>query len=105
MTNRSPAPETAGVSHGTLDHYNRNAESFREGTRDHDVSQNIAALLDHIKASPPYTILDFGCGPGRDLKTFRQLGHVAIGLDGSPEFARMARDDSACEVWHLDFLA
>lgn len=31
----------------TLDHYNSVAEDFREGTRDHDVSQNIAALLRH----------------------------------------------------------
>ena len=29
----------------TIDHYNLNAESFWEGTRDHDVSQNINALL------------------------------------------------------------
>lgn len=29
------------------------------------------------------TILDFGCGPGRDLKAFAELGHVAIGLEGA----------------------
>jgi transposase len=29
----------------TLEHYNRRAEDFWEGTRDHDVSQNIKALL------------------------------------------------------------
>ncbi|MDB5808895.1 MAG: methyltransferase [Betaproteobacteria bacterium] len=93
------------ISGGTLEHYNENAESFREGTRDHDVSQNVAALLQHIEASSPYTVLDFGCGPGRDLQTFKRLGHVAIGLDGSAEFARMARVDSQCEVWQQDFLA
>src|SRR5205823_2730141 len=52
----------------TLEHYNRNAENFWEGTRDHDVSQNIEALLQHIEGEPPFTVLDFGCGPGRDLK-------------------------------------
>ena len=80
------------------------AEDFREGTRDHDVSQNIEALLRHIQAEPPLTILDFGCGPGRDLQTFTRMGHHAIGLDGSQEFARMAREDSGCEVWQQDFL-
>jgi len=50
------------------------------------------------------TVLDFGCGPGRDLKTFAGLGHVAIGLDGAERFAQMAREDSGCEVWHQDFL-
>jgi hypothetical protein len=48
----------------TLGHYNSVAEDFREGTRDHDVSQNINALLRHIQVSAPFTILDFGCGPG-----------------------------------------
>jgi trans-aconitate methyltransferase len=28
------------------------------------VSENIAALLDRIDGTPPFTILDFGCGPG-----------------------------------------
>lgn len=88
----------------TLAHYEQNAEDFRAGTRDHDVSQNIAALLRHIEGEPPFTILDFGCGPGRDLKTLAGLGHTAIGLDGSIEFVAMARADSACEVWRQDFL-
>ncbi|MBC3271796.1 class I SAM-dependent methyltransferase [Pseudomonas sp. SWRI81] len=88
----------------TLSHYNSVAEDFREGTRDHDVSQNIDALLRHIRSQAPFTILDFGCGPGRDLQTFTRMGHVAVGLDGSLEFARMAREDSGCEVWQQDFL-
>lgn len=92
------------ISALTLEHYNRHAESFREGTRDHDVSQNIAALLRHIPGDGPHTILDFGCGPGRDLRTFTQLGHRAIGLDGAAHFVDMARADSGCEVWHQDFL-
>jgi SAM-dependent methyltransferase len=88
----------------TLEDYRRRAESFREGTRDHDVSQNIAALLKHIVGSPPFTILDFGCGPGRDLATFTQLGHRAIGLEGAAEFVAMARAATHCEVWLQDFL-
>lgn len=92
------------ITRTTLGHYNSVAEGFREGTRDHDVSQNIAALLRHINATAPFTLLDFGCGPGRDLQTFTRMGHVAVGLDGSAEFARMAREDSGCEVWQQDFL-
>lgn len=88
----------------TLDDYNVKARSFWEGTRDHDVSQNIDALLRHIKGTKPFTILDFGCGPGRDLKRFTELGHVAVGLDGAGEFVTMARAHSGCEVWQQDFL-
>jgi SAM-dependent methyltransferase len=91
------------ISALTLEHYNQRAGDFRDGTRDHDVSQNIAALLDRIEGKPPFTILDFGCGPGRDLKTFSTLGHVAIGLDGAARFAEMARTESGCEVWQQDF--
>jgi len=93
------------ISAPTLDYYERNAAAFWEGTRDHDVGQNIDALLRHLAAPPPLAILDFGCGPGRDLKTFRERGHEAVGLDGSPSFAAMARSHSGCEVWCQDFLA
>jgi len=89
----------------TLRHYDTQAEQFRAGTADHDVSQNIDALLRHIVGAPPLTILDFGCGPGRDLKTFTQLGHRAIGLEGAEQFVAMARADTGCTVWHQSFLA
>jgi len=88
----------------TLRHYDQRAEDFWQGTRDHDVAQNIAALLDHIEGSAPFRILDFGCGPGRDLKTFAALGHSVVGLEGAARFAEMARAHSGCEVWQQDFL-
>ena len=88
----------------TLDHYNGDAEDFWEGTRGHDVSQNIAALLQYIEGAPPFTLLDLGCGPGRDLKVLADRGHRAIGLDGAARFTAMARAYSGCEVWQQDFL-
>ena len=88
----------------TLAHYEQHAQSFWEGTRDHDVSQNIAALLTHIDAPPPFDLLDFGCGPGRDLRSFAALGHRAVGLEGAPRLAAMARAHSGCEVWEQSFL-
>jgi SAM-dependent methyltransferase len=92
------------ISGETLLHYAQRAEAFRDGTRDHDVRQNIDALLRHIDVPPPFSILDFGCGPGRDLATFARLGHRAIGLEGAAPFAAMARADTGCEVWEQDFL-
>lgn len=92
------------ITERTLHHYDSVARRFFAGTVDHDVSQNISALLDAIAAPAPFTILDLGCGPGRDLKTFSALGHVAIGLDGSRKFVEMARDYSGCEVWQQNFL-
>jgi SAM-dependent methyltransferase len=93
-----------GVTSLTLQHYDQRADAFWEGTREHDVTQNIAAMLRHIGGAPPFTLLDLGCGPGRDLKAFVELGHVAIGLDGASRFVEMARIHSGCEVWRQDFV-
>lgn len=89
----------------TLGHYEANAESFWQGTRYHDVSQNIDALLQALPSGKALDILDFGCGPGRDLLTFKQLGHRPTGLDGSRAFCEMARRYSGCPVLHQQFLS
>ena len=93
------------ISAATIGHYRRMATLYRDGTWNHDVSQNLQALLAAIPGVAPYRILDLGCGPGRDLVTFRARGHVAVGLDGCPEFVAMARAASGCEVWQQDLLA
>jgi len=93
------------ISETTIGHYDRAAEDYWDGTRNHDVSQNCQALLEAIEGEPPYAILDVGCGPGRDLRYFRSLGHDATGLDGSMEFVTMARRHSGCDVLHQNFLA
>lgn len=98
------ANELAHVAASTLGHYESRAQEFWDGTHDHDVRQNVDALLHHIEGAAPFVLLDFGCGPGRDLITFSRLGHRAIGLDGARAFAEMAREKSGCEVWHQDFL-
>lgn len=98
-------PEELGATSSiTLAHYNQHAESFWQCTRDHDVSQNRDAILEHLGGKGPYRILDFGCGPGRDLKALKELGHEATGLEGAERFVELAREYSGCEVWHQDFL-
>lgn len=92
------------VVQSTLEHYSRHAYRFREGTWDHDVSQNRDALLRYISAEPPFRILDLGCGPGRDLIAFSRLGHTVVGIDGCAEFVKMAREASGADVWQQDFL-
>ena len=97
--------ELARIARVTLAHYDERADEFWRGTRDHDVSQNIDELLRHIDGRPPFTILDLGCGPGRDLKAFAAAGHIGVGLEGAARFVAMAREYSGCEVWEQDFLA
>jgi len=100
----SSSEELIDIEQITVGHYNQSAARFWEGTRDHDVSQNRKALLRHIKGEGPFHLLDFGCGPGRDLSAFKELGHKPVGLDGSSRFCEMARQHSGCEVLEQRFL-
>lgn len=92
----------------TLGHYEENAQCFKEGTWDHDVSQNRQALVQALKEFRPgqkhFDILDFGCGPGRDLVAFCEEGHRPVGLDGSRKFCQMAKEVSGAEVLCQNFL-
>ena len=97
--------QLATTAANTLDDYAQRAADFWEGTKGHDVSQNVSALLRHLDGDGPFDILDFGCGPGRDLLTFKRLGHRPVGLDGCEEFVAMAQAHSDSKVMHQDFLA
>ena len=88
----------------TIQHYDVNAMSFWEGTKNHDVTQNRHAFLDACKKDLSLDILDLGCGPGRDILYFKPLGHRPVGLDGSEVFCQMARDYTGCKVLYQSFL-
>ncbi len=101
----------AAIEARTLGHYESHAQDFWEGTRLHDVTSSRSALLKAMGApsdaiaTKALRILDFGCGPGRDLAAFRALGHEPTGLDGCAAFVQMARAETACEVLHQSFFA
>lgn len=87
----------------TFTDYGAKAEMFWERTKDHDVSQNYAAFLEPFEGRIGLDILDFGCGPGRDIAYFKSLGHNPVGLDGTAEFCQMARDMTDCPVFEQSF--
>lgn len=87
----------------TLAHCEQNARSFGEGRRDHDVSQNIEALLKHLEVTAPFDLLDFGCGPGRDLRTFKEMGHGAVGLEARRVRRRRRARTAAARYWNSAF--
>lgn len=92
----------------TLEDYAAVADEYAAGNMNHDVSQNVEALLrplSELVADRPLDILDVCCASGRDLVTFTERGHRAVGLDGVPAFCEMSRALSGCEVWEQDLSA
>ena len=61
-------------------------------------------MLDALPKEKTLDILDFGCGPGRDLCVFKELGHRPTGLDGCKEFCKMAQEQSGCPTLNQQFL-
>ncbi len=96
--------ELITITKKTIHDYQRVASQFWVGTRNHDVTQNIDALLRNVLTEPPFDLLDFGCGPGRDVMTLLNLGHRVTGLEGCKAFVDMASEKTGCEVWHQDFM-
>ena len=105
MSEKIPRQQLAEIERVTLGHYDDNAASFWQGTKDHDVSQNYQKFLGQFPPAQQLDILDFGCGPGRDLCYFKSLGHRPVGLDGTLAFTEMARAHSGCPVLHQSFLS
>jgi len=98
--------EVATAAAATIADYGAVAEGYAAGNMDHDVSQNMEALLGALAdREAPLDILDVCSASGRDLVAFTKLGHRAVGLDGVPRFCEMARQLSGCEVWRQDLTA
>ncbi|MEM7180767.1 MAG: class I SAM-dependent methyltransferase [Spirochaetota bacterium] len=92
------------LTESTIQHYESRPEQFWQGTKDHDVTQNYDRFLSNIPFSGSLTLLDFGCGPGRDLLYFKQQGHKSYGLDGCASFCKMAREYAEVPVLQQNFV-
>lgn len=62
----------------TLDYYNKNAESFIQGTVSADLKDIQDKFLNKLSGNK---ILDFGCGSGRDTKSFIEAGMLMPLMD------------------------
>ena len=75
------------MTNKTLDYYNKNAESFIQGTVLADMKDMQNNFLKELSGNK---ILDFGCGSGRDTKCFIELGYDVEAIDGSLELCKSA---------------
>lgn len=85
----------------TIQYYQQNAEQFSGETRSVDFSQNQNKFMNKLKKND--TILDFGCGSGRDTKCFLEHGFQVEAIDGSEELCRLAGEFTGITVKHLLF--
>jgi SAM-dependent methyltransferase len=74
----------------SYDYYNKNASKFISGTLQADMSKIIDRFLEYVK--PGGTILDAGCGPGRDVKRFVNLGYEVYAMDASEAMVNHCRE-------------
>ena len=74
----------------TRQYYAENASAFVENTQHVDMSALYQRFLPYIPEQG--SILDAGCGSGRDAKYFQSLGHQVAAFDASPELAKLASD-------------
>lgn len=85
----------------TIDYYNLHAENFIESTQNvdmHHAQDRFLQLLDENAS-----ILDFGCGSGRDTKYFLDKGCRVTATDGSAELCRRASVFTGIEVQEMLF--
>jgi SAM-dependent methyltransferase len=81
--------------------YEDNHQQYFDSTVGIDPSVFLEPLAGLLK--PKATILDIGCGSGRDLLWFAERGFRPTGFEQSPSLADMARKHSNCPVIEGDF--
>ena len=89
------------MMNGTLDYYNKNANTFASDTKDVDFSEIQSLFLSYLKDGAH--ILDFGCGSGRDAKCFHERGYLVDAVDGSEELCTLAREMTGLPVQQMLF--
>ena len=82
-------------------YYNNNAKAFFEGTAYVDMSGQYKDFLANLPEGG--SILDAGCGSGRDSLFFKKLGYQVVAMDGSVEMCKLASEHIGQEVVFAKF--
>ncbi len=85
----------------TLDYYEKNADSFSDGTVNIDFSDTQKRFAAYIPDGG--SILDFGCGAGRDTKAFLDMGYQVDAIDGSEKLCEKAAKLTGIPVRNILF--
>lgn len=85
----------------TIDYYENNADTFVTGTIDVKLAEIQNRFLTFLPEGG--TILDFGCGSGRDTKYFHDRGYAVDPIDGSEKLCAIASKNTGIHVRHMLF--
>ena len=85
----------------TIEYYEKNAQDFAASTADIEFSELQDTFLAELKNGA--SVLDFGCGSGRDTCFFRKKGYKVTALDGSAELCKIAEEKTGNPVIQMDF--
>lgn len=84
-----------------MDFYEENHQKYFNSTVSIDPGSFLEPFTRYL--APGATILDVGCGSGRDLRWLAKRGFASTGFEKSPGLARLARRHAACPVIEGDF--
>ena len=83
----------------TIGYYNKYASAIFEQTVEQDLGEERQAFLEEMEEGD--TILDLGCGSGRDSLAFYEQGFDVTPLDASEEMCKLAEIHTGLEVLNM----
>ena len=83
------------------DYYQENHKKYHEQTAGIDPGSFLTPLVRCL--APRSSILDVGCGSGRDMRWLKDRGFRPTGFERSSGLAALAREHSGCPVLEGDF--
>jgi superfamily II DNA or RNA helicase/SAM-dependent methyltransferase len=89
------------MSSDTIAYYDHNADHFFTTTACVDMRAVYERFLPYIPEGG--SILDAGCGSGRDAKAFHEKGYAVTAFDASAELVQRAKLNTGLNVQHLTF--
>lgn len=85
----------------TIEYYNKYAAKIFEDTAELDMENLRQKFLKYLEEGD--TILDLGCGSGRDSLAFYEQGYDVTPLDASEEMCKLAEIHTGIEVLHMAY--
>jgi len=82
-------------------YYDNNADQFLNDTANLDMSGHYKKFLGYLEAGS--TILDAGCGSGRDARKFKDLGYKVSAFDASFEMVQAATKLTGLAINQMKF--